>query len=133
MEEDFASVAGRAYERLNDRDLEGFIAILHPEVEFESLVAEAEGTTFRGAAGARQWWQLMEQALGGVRFEPVKFEDLGQGAGIIEVRAEGEAGGVRVEQRMWQAALVRNGMPWRWRPCRTRGEALEQIERWAED
>jgi ketosteroid isomerase-like protein len=133
MGEDFASAAGRAYERLNDRDLEGFIATLHPEVEFESLIAEAEGTTFRGAQGARKWWALMEQALGGISFEPVKFEDLGGGAGIIEVRAGGEAGGVHVEQRMWQAALVRDGMPWRWRPCRTREEAIEQLESWRAD
>ena len=43
-------------EALNSGDLEAFLARTAEDVEFTSLVAEAEGRTFRGHAGVRAWW-----------------------------------------------------------------------------
>src|SRR3954454_21094606 len=44
-------------EALNSGDLEGFLGRTAEDVEFTSLVAEAEGRTFRGHAGVRAWWE----------------------------------------------------------------------------
>jgi hypothetical protein len=41
------SLAGAAFGALNARDLDGFIAVAAEDVEFTSMVAEMEGTTFR--------------------------------------------------------------------------------------
>jgi hypothetical protein len=43
-------------EAVNSGDLESFLARTADDVEFASLVAEAEGRTFRGHAGVRAWW-----------------------------------------------------------------------------
>ena len=43
-------------EALNSGDLEAFLARTAEDVEFTSLVAEAEGRVFRGHAGVRAWW-----------------------------------------------------------------------------
>jgi len=47
---DLAEASHRA---LNSGDLEAFLALTADDVEFTSMVAEAEGTTFRGHDGVR--------------------------------------------------------------------------------
>ena len=49
-------VTSRAWAALQQRDLEGFLDLIDPEIEFISLVAEAEGATYRGHAGVRDWF-----------------------------------------------------------------------------
>ena len=46
-------------EALNSGDLEAFLAQTAEDVEFTSLVAEAEGRTYRGHAGVRRWWETV--------------------------------------------------------------------------
>jgi ketosteroid isomerase-like protein len=45
----------RAWIAVDERDLDGFLEIVHEDVEFESLVAEAEGGCFHGHDGVRRW------------------------------------------------------------------------------
>ena len=47
------ALAEAAFGALNARDLDGFIAVAAEDVEFTSMVAEMEGTTFRGHDGIR--------------------------------------------------------------------------------
>jgi uncharacterized protein len=46
-------LAEAAYAALNSGDLDAFLALTSEDVEFTSMVAEAEGTTFRGHDGVR--------------------------------------------------------------------------------
>lgn len=129
MAQDVEALARLAFDALNRRDMEAFIELLDPEVEFESLVAEAEGTVFRGAEGVRQWWNHVVASLGGIGFEPVEIRAIGDDSGLTKVRASGEAGGVTVAQTMWQVAILRDGRPIWWKVCRTEQEALDELER----
>lgn len=129
MAQDVEALARLAFDALNRRDIVAFIELLDPEVEFESLVAEAEGTVFRGAEGVRQWWNDVVASLGGIGFEPVEIRAIGDDSGLTKVRASGEAGGVTVAQTMWQVAIFRDGRPIWWKVCRTEQEALEELER----
>jgi ketosteroid isomerase-like protein len=45
----------RGYEAVNRGDVDGLLVAIHPDVEFTSLIAEAEGETFRGHEGVRRW------------------------------------------------------------------------------
>ena len=56
-------------EALNSGDLEGFVARTAEDVEFTSLVAEAEGRTYRGHAGVRTWWETVLGAFQDPRWE----------------------------------------------------------------
>jgi ketosteroid isomerase-like protein len=47
------AMAETAYGALNSGDLDGFLALVADDVEFTSMVAGAEGTTFRGREGVR--------------------------------------------------------------------------------
>ena len=53
MSQETADLARATHEAVNGRDLDALLALVHPEVEFRSLVAEAEGRDYHGHAGVR--------------------------------------------------------------------------------
>ena len=76
-QENVEQVYRRGIVAVNRGDLEGFLATVHPDVEFTSLIAEAEGETFHGHDGVRQWWHEVVIPLGGLHGEPEEVRDLG--------------------------------------------------------
>jgi hypothetical protein len=76
----------------------------------------------------RRWWETVHTSLGGIAYELVAFEDLGDGA-ISELVVTGEADGVPVPQRMWQAARIRDGRAVWWKTCRSEDEARTALAR----
>ena len=124
MSEQNVEIAKQIYASINRRDLEGFLAQIDPEVEFTSLIAEAEGQTYRGHEGVREWWNRVVGFLESLRLEPVEIRDFDD-RGLIKVRATAEVGGVEVTQTMWQAYHLRDGLPVWWGFFRTEAEALD--------
>jgi ketosteroid isomerase-like protein len=118
----------RAWVAVDDHDLDGFLEIVHEDVEFVSLVAEAEGGTFQGHEGVRAWWESVGESLGTLRYEPLEMRDLGEEAVLTELLVSGSAAGVQVDQSMWHAVQVRNGKAAWWGSFRTREEALRSLE-----
>ena len=67
------ALADTAYGALNAGDLEGFLALVAEDVEFTSMVAEAEGMTFRGHAGVRAWWSTLGDAFQDLSWEVLEL------------------------------------------------------------
>lgn len=65
MSRESIELAEAAYAMLARRDLDAFPALIHPEVEFRSLLAETDGKTYRGHEGVTAWWNDMAESLGG--------------------------------------------------------------------
>ena len=126
MSEDNRRLAESAYAALNRRDLDGFLDLVHPEVEFGSLIAEADGRTWHGHDGVRDWWTTVVHSVGGLRFEPDRIESFGDD-GITGMRIVGTIEGVEVRQELWQAWRVRDGRVAWWHGFRTRAEAAEAL------
>jgi ketosteroid isomerase-like protein len=97
--------AERSYAALNHRDFAAFLDGVAEDVEFRSLIAEAEGDTFHGHDGVRQWWTRVVQALGGLGFEMEDYAEDGN-ALVTKVRVRGSVGATGIEQAMWQGVLV---------------------------
>jgi ketosteroid isomerase-like protein len=120
------ALAEAAFGALNSGDLDTFLALTAEDVEFTSMVAEAEGTTFCGHDGVRAWWETVRGAFGDVRWE--LFDVRGSGdRGVLHFRMTGTLGGVPVEQTMWQATRVRDGKAIWWAFFRNEREALEAM------
>ena len=119
-----------AYDALNRRDLEAFLALSDPEVEVVSLIAESEGGTYRGHEGVREWWRDVAGSLGGIQFEAEEIRELDDETLLVRVRTAGEVADVQVEQVMWQAIAIRDGLALWWQPFRSEREALEGLEAW---
>src|SRR5215213_8377032 len=102
------AIADAVFEAINSGDLDAFMALAAEDVEFTSMVAEAEGTTFRGRDGLRAWWQTIRGAFQNVRWELLDFRATGDW-GVTHIRMAGTLSGVPVEQAMWQAVKLRGG------------------------
>ncbi len=127
MSEENVEIVRATYAAINRGDLEGFLSLIDPDVEFRSLIAEAEGRAYHGHDGVREWWEQVANALGGLRFEPEEIHDLGD-RGYAELVITGTVEGVDIPQRMWQAFVMREGKPIWWGVFRTEAEALEALE-----
>jgi ketosteroid isomerase-like protein len=120
------ALADAAFGALNSGDLDGFLAVATEDVEFTSLVAEVEGTTFRGHDGVRTWWETVRGAFADVRWEVLEVRRYGDG-GVADVRMTGTLGGVPVNLMMWLAARVRERRVSWWSFFRTEREALQAL------
>ncbi len=119
------ALAEAAYEALNAADIDGFLALMAEDVEFTSLIAEAEGASFRGREGVRDWWKTVVASFQDVRWEVLELIAGPDGRGVMHLRIVGRLGGVPVEQTMWQATAIRDGRVGWWALFRTKPEALE--------
>ena len=124
MSEENVELVNRADAAMSRNDLQGFLSVTAPEVEFHSLIAESEGTTYRGHDGIRDWWEQVKGALGGLRFEAEAIRVEGDWA-VVKVLVTGRIGDATVPQRMWQAVRARSGKAVWWSTYRTEAEALE--------
>ena len=112
-----------AYAAIERDDLDAFIALAHPEIEFRSLIAEAEGQTYQGHEGVRQWWDAVIRSLQ-IRPNPETIEGF-RDRGITRLRLAGRIADVEVPQTMWMGWRVRDGQIVWWATYRTEAEALE--------
>ena len=127
MSREDVELARTAYELLSRHDLEGFLELLHPEVVFTSLVLEADGRTYRGHDGAREWWSALHDTLGhDAQFSLEDVEDHDHCV-VLEARFRATVRGAALEQRFWQTIRAEDGKAWRWGAFRTREEALEAV------
>ena len=122
MTERHRAFAEGAYGALNRRDLGGFLDRVDEEVEFRSLIAEAEGESFHGHEGVRRWWAQVAESLGGLGFEMEHYEEEGDGA-VTRVRVRGSVDAIGIEQTMWQAIVIRHERVSWWSTFRTGEEA----------
>jgi ketosteroid isomerase-like protein len=120
----------RAWVAVEERDLDGFLAIVHEDVEFVSLVAEAEGGTFRGHEGVRRWWESVGESLGTLHYEPQEMRELGDGGVITRLVVTGTHADVEVAQTMWHIVQVRDHKAEWWGSFRTEDEAMAAYRDW---
>jgi ketosteroid isomerase-like protein len=107
-------------------DVDGFLAMVDEDVEFTSMVAEAEGTTFRGHEGVREWWETVRGAFEDPMWEVVEIRESGEGV-VLKIRLDGTLSGVPMTQSVWQASTLRDGKVSWWGFFRTEGEALVAV------
>ena len=121
---EFRRLAETVLATINSDDREALVALTSEDVEFTSMVAESEGTIFRGHDGVRAWWRTVRGAFEDVRWELLDVRGSGD-RGVAHFRMAGTLGGVPVEQTMWQAVRLRNGKAIWWAFFRNEREALE--------
>ena len=124
MSRDNVAVLRKGYAAVNRGDIEGLLESVHPDVEFTSLIAEAEGETFKGHDGVRRWWEQVVVPLGGLHGELEDVRDLGDTL-VARVAGTYRPSGVEVHQTVWNVIRFRDGKATRWGFFRTEEEALD--------
>ena len=124
MSEENVAIFRRGYAAVNRGDVDALLVAIHPDVEFTSLIAEAEGETFRGHDGVRRRWKEIVLPLGGLHGDPEEVRDLGDTV-LARIGGTYRPRGVEVRQTIWQVIRFRDGKATWWQFFRTEEEALE--------
>ena len=120
------ALAEAAISALNAGDLDAFLACGSEDVEFTSMVAEAEGTVYRGHEGMRAWWETVRGAFEDIRWDLLDVQGSDDRA-VAHFRISGTLGGAPVQQTMWQAVKFREGKATWWAFFRSETEAFEAV------
>jgi hypothetical protein len=115
-----------AWQAVSAGDFDRFIEAIDPEVEFTSLIAEAEAVPYCGYAGVRRWWDSMHEAFEDFWAESIEVREVGDRI-LAHIRLCGTVQDTKVEQPIWQVLKVRDGRTVGWQVYRTEAEALAAI------
>ena len=95
---------------LNARDFGALAELgLHPDLEFRSAFAAAEGRTYKGLQGLREWATTVDSAFDDFRSELIEFREVDDERALVVLRNTGKATASRIP------IDVRSGQVWTWR------------------
>jgi ketosteroid isomerase-like protein len=101
----------RIVEAYNARDLESFLAVSDPSVEFHAAWAAVVPMAYHGHEGIRTWVQETEAALSEFQMTPEAYFDLGEHTLVFHVlRVRGRQSGAEVGMSGAVVARWRDGL-----------------------
>ncbi len=122
-----ADLVRRFIGALNRRDLEDFLAVCHPDVEFRSFASDLGGP-FRGHAGMRVYFHEFTDTFDEYHFEIERIEDRGDLlVGWVRAHARARASGVDLDWQPVVATRLRDGRLWRVAAGRCEQEAINSV------
>jgi ketosteroid isomerase-like protein len=113
---------------LNARDFDAFGEMpVHPDMEFHSVFAAAEGEVYHSVQGLREWAQAVDSTFDRFHNELMDFRELDDERALVVVRATGraKASGVPIDTSLTQIWTWRDGKMWRNQVFTDRREALK--------
>jgi ketosteroid isomerase-like protein len=104
MSQENVKLVHQTVDAFNRRDLDAFLALMDPGVEFTPYVVVVEGG-YQGHDGVRRWWQDLFEVFPDWHVEPMEVRDLGN-LTLATLRLGGHGGesGTPVNQMLWQLA-----------------------------
>jgi ketosteroid isomerase-like protein len=117
----------RSHEAFNRRDLDGYLALNDPDVEFTPYERVIEGLgPYRGHDGVRTWWEETLEILPDLR---VELEDV-RGFGDLTLvrgylRGRGAGSGASFKRTYWGVFRWHNQRIVWWHAFQSEAEALE--------
>ena len=108
----------------NRGDIEGFVALLTPDVEWYDRPEFPDAGVYRGREATGRHLEDLAQTIDAV-FEPVAFEQMGDRLLVdMKVRFRGPESGAAVAQDLYSVVVVREGLIARRENFSTREEAV---------
>jgi len=129
MSQENVELHRRTYEAFNARDVERFIGLCDPGIEFHSTFAAVGGAVYRGHAGLRRWHRDLSDAWGDdIRVEPEAYFDLGDLTLAFHVlHGRGRQSGADVVMPYAGVARWRDGACVYWKAYAHKEEALTEL------
>jgi ketosteroid isomerase-like protein len=117
----------RGVDAFNEGDIDGMLAPIHPEVEFQPLRGVLEGTVYHGHEGFRRWLEDMAEDWDEFHLEMGAASEVGSGWVLVQgrVRARARASGVELDTTAAWLCQLRDGQIGRLRFYRDAETALE--------
>jgi ketosteroid isomerase-like protein len=127
MSQENVELVHQAADAFNQRDLDAFLALCDPEMEFFSRILELEGGgPYRGHEGVRRWWEGLFDVSPDFITEIDEVRDLGDVTlARYRLRGHGTGSGASMEHTSWQVIEWRHRKAIWWRVFLSEAEALE--------
>jgi uncharacterized protein len=127
MSQENVEIVRQALDAVNQRDTEAGLPPIDPEVELQSaIIGGAEGNTYRGHEGLRDWMAESDATFEELRVEPDEFRDLSDEVLLIgRLYARGLESGVEIDSANAWLFTLRRGRIVRARGYLNPQEALE--------
>jgi ketosteroid isomerase-like protein len=99
MSEENVQIARKLTDAVNQRDIEPMLPYADPDVELHSaVIGGAEGNTYRGPDGVRQWMADSQETFAELRNDLEEWRDLGDDVLLIgRLHARGRESAVEIE------------------------------------
>src|SRR5687768_11088695 len=99
MSQENVEMVRRGFDAINRGDIDTVLAMTDPDVELlPSLVGGIEGTTYRGLAGYRSWFEQQLEAYDHISFEVHDIRAVGdQVVALYTTRVRGAHSGIELE------------------------------------
>jgi ketosteroid isomerase-like protein len=130
MSRETVELTYRAIDAFNRRDLDDFLALMDPDVEFVPYERAVEGGgAYRGHSGVLRWWEDAFEALPDLGAEVEEIRDFGHMAVVRgSLRGQGAGSGASFQRTLWMVAQWREKKEVWWHAFETEAEALEAVE-----
>jgi ketosteroid isomerase-like protein len=125
MSQENLALTRRAFDALNRHDWDGFLALMHQEVEAGSRQVAIEGG-YHAHQGLRRWWTDLFEAFPDYTAQVQELRDLGD-VTVARLHGRGHAahGDAPVVDQFWVSSRWLDGRCVWWRSCSSEREALE--------
>lgn len=130
MSQENVELTYRAHDAFNRRDLDAFLALMDPDVEFTPYERAVEGSgPYHGHSGVQGWWEDAFEILPDFRVELDEVRDLGDMVFVRGcLRGQGAGSGVSFERTYWGLFHWRDKKQVWWHAFESESEALEAAE-----
>jgi ketosteroid isomerase-like protein len=126
MSEENVELVRRAYDAFNRRDLDGFLALMDPDVEAEPRTLGIEGGSYKGRDGMRRWWTELLAVFDDFEVDVIEVRGNGDVTLVkLRIGGHGAASDIALSESVWHVGRWRDGQCVWWRTCETENEALE--------
>jgi ketosteroid isomerase-like protein len=119
----------RSIEAYNAGDLDGLVAIAHPEIEWEVAPEHPAATTHRGIVAVREYHQDWRNTLDDLRLDVLSITESGDGVvSVCRIRGKGVESGADVEVEIAFLTTFRDGRAIRVEEFLDPDEAMRALE-----
>jgi ketosteroid isomerase-like protein len=117
----------RFFDAFDRHDESALLDLVHPDVEFTSVIAEVEGG-FRGHEGVRLYLSALFETFPDFRVAVDEIRPIGDGA-VVKVRGSGSGAtsGAATDLTNWQAVKLRDGKAIWWAFFRIESDAIQAL------
>jgi ketosteroid isomerase-like protein len=117
----------RAFDALNRREFDAFLALMDDDVEVVPRMSAIEGESgYRGHDGLRSWWNSLLDVFPDYSMELSDVRDVGDLTfATLHARGHGAGSATPTDQAAWIVIRWQHGKSVWWRTFDARAEALE--------
>ena len=107
--EEYGRLVREGWDAFNARDIDGFLATVHPDFDGRSALAATEGVRYHGLEGAREWLRNISESWSEFQGAPEQLLVLGQvGMYVVDLQMRARASEIELTNRSYFVTVTQD-------------------------